>query len=81
MLNLNNSGKLIFVQPGVYISDKDVPSQFDTFFIQAFFGRRSTGDDVGRIVESTNDNYKLRVLMKKKINKRMEVVSPEVFEK
>jgi len=49
--------------------------------IQAFFGRRSTGGDIGRIVESTNDNYKLRVLMEKKINKRMEVVSPEVFEK
>jgi len=65
----------------VHISNEDVLSQFDTSLIQALFGRRSTEGDVGRIVESTNVNYKLRVLMKKKINKRMEVVSPEVFEK
>jgi hypothetical protein len=40
----------------------------------------STEVDVGRIVESTNVHYKLRVPMKKRFNKRMEVVRPEGFE-
>jgi len=42
--------------------------------IQTLFGRISTEVDVGRIVESTNVHYKLKVLMKKRINKRVEVV-------
>jgi len=37
--------------------------------IQALFGRMSTEVDVGRIVESTNVHYKLRVLMKKRISR------------
>ena len=49
--------------------------------IQALFGRISTEVDFGRIVESTNVHYKLRVLMKKRINKRTEVVRPEGFGK
>ena len=43
-------------------------------FTHALFGKISTEVDVGRIAESTNVHYKLRVLMKKRINKRMEVV-------
>ena len=42
--------------------------------IQTLFGRISTEVDVGRIVDSTNVHYKLKVLMKKRINKRVEVV-------
>ena len=42
--------------------------------IQTFFGKISTEVDVGMIVESTNVHHKLRVLIKKKINKRVEVV-------
>jgi len=41
----------------------------------------STEVNFGRIVESTNVHYKPRVLMKKRINKRMEVVCPEGFGK
>jgi len=39
--------------------------------IQALFGRMSTEVDVGRIVESINVHYKLRVLTKKKICQRL----------
>ena len=40
--------------------------------IQALFGKISTEVDVGRIVESTNVHYKLRVLMKKLTKKERE---------
>jgi hypothetical protein len=42
--------------------------------IQTLFGRVSTEIDVGRIFESTNVHYKLKVQMKKRINKSVEVV-------
>jgi len=45
-------------------------------FIQTLFGKISTEVDVGRIAESTNVHYKLRVLMKKRINKRVEAGTP-----
>jgi len=50
------------------------------FPLQAFFGRISTEVDVGSAVEITNVPYKLRFLMKKRINKRVEVVRPEGLE-
>jgi len=45
--------------------------------IQALFARISTDVDVGRIIESTHVHYKLRIPMKKKMNKREDAGTPE----
>jgi hypothetical protein len=45
------------------------------------FGRISTEVDVRWTVESTNIHYKLKVLMKKRMNKRMKGARPEGYEK
>ena len=43
---------------------------------RALFGRIPIEDDIRRIVESTNIHYKLKVLMKKRINKRVDAGMP-----